>query len=280
MGGVLVALAVLVAGVPALAWLTQDSLIFLPRFATQAAPMPVRAQPLEIAAADGVRLRGWLLPPRVPRGEVPAPLVIYFGGNAENVSWTLAAADWPADWALAAFNYRGYGDSEGRPSERALVADALAIHDALAVRADVDAAWIVGVGRSLGSAVAVALARQRGLAGVLLVSPFDSFVALGRHHYPWLPVGMLLRHRFDCLETARATRTPAHVIVAGADTIVPPQRSRALFDAWAGPKSWQVVEGADHNTLGAPGAYWEGVRGFLARLTSTARASPSRGPAE
>ena len=259
-----------VAGVWFLTWLAQDYLVFLPRLAGASAPLPERAQALELTMADGVRVRGWHLPARRATGPA-APTLVYFGGNAEDVSWTLADSRWPDDWALVAFNYRGYGASEGRPGEQALVEDALAIHDALVRRDDVDPSRIVACGRSLGSGVAVALAAARPVAGVLLVSPFDSLVAVGRHHYPYLPVSLLLRHRFDSLARAADLTVPMHTIVAQNDTIIPGPRSRALYEAWAGPKSWQTVASADHNTVSESNAYWEGVGAFLDRVAHGAR---------
>ncbi len=268
----IVKLAVFVLGVWGATWLAQDYLVFLPRFARAPVAMPERAQPIELVTADGVRLRGWWIPPRTPvDAGGKAPVVIYFGGNADNVSWTLADARWPGDWALAGFNYRGYGESEGSPGERALIADALAIRDLIGGREDVDSERIVAFGRSLGSGVAVALAAARPLGGVLLASPFDSLVAVGRRHYPYLPVSLLLRHRFDSAALAPRLSVPMHAIVAQDDTIIPPERSRSLYDAWAGAKSWQVVEHADHNTLSEPAEYWAGVAGFLERVASRAR---------
>ena len=263
----IVKLVLFVAGVWFLTWLAQDHLVFLPRLAGAPAPLPERAQPLELTMADGVRIRGWRLPARNAAGPgTVAPTLVYFGGNAEDVSWTLVDPRWPDDWALVAFNYRGYGASEGRPGERALVDDALAIHDALARRDDVDPTRIVACGRSLGSGVAVALAAARPVAGVLLVSPFDSLVAVGRRHYPYLPVSLLLRHRFDSLARAPGLAMPMHAIVAQNDTVIPVARSRALYEGWAGPKSWQTVPRADHNTVGESDAYWEGIGGFLDRV--------------
>jgi hypothetical protein len=260
--GWLLALALLVVGLPAAAWLAQDHLIFLPKLAGPQAALPAAAQPLELATADGPRIRGWFLGPRAG-GAAAAPTLIYFGGNAEDVSWAIADPRWPAHWAVVAFNYRGYGASEGTPGERALVADAVAIHDAIAARPDVDGSRLVAFGRSLGSGVAVALAAQRPLAGVVLASPYDSLVALGRHHYPVLPVSLLLRHRFDAAALAGGLRAPLLTVVASADAVIPVDRSRALYDAWAGPKRWLVVERTDHNTLSQPDAFWSGVARFL-----------------
>ena len=111
------------------------------------------------------------------------------------------------------------------------------------------------------------MAAARPVAGVILVSPFDSLVALGRTHYPWLPVSGLLRHRFDAEADARRMQAPLLAIVADRDSIIPRERSQALYDRWAGPKSWLVVPAADHNTLSVPDAFWNGVGGFLGART-------------
>ena len=249
----------LVLGVPAAAWLAQDRLIFYPQPVLSTAHLPPDATPLEVVAADGARLHGWMrVPPRTP-----APVVLYFGGNAEEVSWTLADRRWPEDWAVVAVNYRGYGRSEGTPGEAAIVADALAIHDTVARRPEIDATRVVVFGRSLGTGVAVRLAAARPVAGVILASPYDSLVAVGRTHFPLLPVGWLLRHRFDVEAEARRLDLPLLAIVAADDDIIGQPRSRALYDAWRGPKAWQVVPGTDHNTLSAPPAFWAAVARFL-----------------
>ena len=256
----LLLIVVIVVGVPAAAWLAQERLIFFPQPVVSTAHLPARASALEVVAADGTRLRGWIV-----KGAVaPAPAVIYFGGNAEEVSWTVSDARWPREWTIVAVNYRGYGASEGAPGERELTADALAIYDAVARREDIDPRRIVVFGRSLGSAIAAHLAAERPVAGAVLVSPFDSLAAIGSEHYPWLPVSLLLRHRFDALADAKRNTMPLLAIVGESDSIIPPDRSRALFDAWAGPKTWQVVPRADHNDLGADGTFWESVTRFLA----------------
>ena len=256
----IVLVAAVLLGVCAFVWLAQDRLIFFPQPVAPTTRLPANAQPVEIVAADGTKLRGWI---RVAN-RTPAPVVVYFGGNAEEVSGTLADPRWPRDRTIVALNYRGYGTSEGVPSEVALVADALAIHDAIAARPDVDARRIVAFGRSLGTGVAVKLAAARPVEGVILASPYDSLVALGRTHYPWLPVALLLRHRFDSAADARNVRAPLQAIVALHDSIIPIERSRALYDAWAGPKAWVVVPRADHNTLSIPDGLWEAVSAFLA----------------
>jgi hypothetical protein len=111
-----------VLGVPLLMWLFQERLIFFQR-PLESRPAPrSNLEEVTIPAADGSKLRGWM----VNGAGAPAPLVIYFGGNAEEVSWLVEAAERFAGWSLLLVNYRGYGESEGRPGESALFADALA----------------------------------------------------------------------------------------------------------------------------------------------------------
>ena len=258
----LIVVAAIAIGVPAAFWFAQDHLIFFPQPIAATSHLPAHATPLTVTAADGTHLRGWL----VAGSAAPAPTVIYVGGNAEEVSFTLADPRWPRDWSIVALNYRGYGASEGTPGERELSTDALSIYDAVAARDGIDRQRIVVFGRSLGTALAVHVAAERPVAGVVLVSPYDSLAAIGNHHYPWLPVSLLLRHRFDALGDAGRSRMPLHAIVADSDSIIPVGRSRVLYEAWAGPKNWQVVRQSDHNTLGATAEFWEGVAGFLARL--------------
>jgi uncharacterized protein len=253
-------LAVIALGVPAVAWLGQERLIFFPRPVASTAHLPARASPLEVVAADGTHLRGWI----VKGAAAPVPAVIYFGGNAEEVSWTLADARWPREWAIVGLNYRGYGASEGKPGQTALEADALSIYDAIAGRDDIDPRRIVVFGRSLGTAIAAHVAARRPVAAAILASPYDSMTALGKLHYPWLPVSLLLRHPFDAASDAKKAPMPMLAIVAESDSIIPPQRSRALYDAWAGPKTCFAVAGADHNDLGATAEFWQGVARFLA----------------
>jgi uncharacterized protein len=251
----------LVLGIPATMYLIQDSLLFMPQPLLAPQPASRAGRPVEdlvFAVADGVQLRGWL----VKTTRMRAPLVIYYGGNAEEVSWQVAEP-WPLGWSYAFVNYRGYGASEGKPSEVDLCTDAVRILDALAHRPDIDPARIVLVGRSLGSGVATFVATQRFIAGVILISPFDSMTDLGRRHYPWLPVGLLLRHPFDSHSLAQAIRAPLVAIVAARDTIIPRAHSQRLFEAWGGPKQWIELPDVGHNNLSNHVAFWPTIETAL-----------------
>jgi hypothetical protein len=253
-----------VLGVPAMMAFFQDSLIFHPQPLVGSGP-PSRPglEVVEVVAADGPRLRGWLVKAASAR---PSPLLIYFGGNAEEVSWLVDEAPRLGGWSLLLVNYRGYGRSEGRPGERALFADALRLHDWARARPDVAPERVAAMGRSLGGAVAVHLAAERPLAGVVLVTPFDSLTAVGQRHYPWLPVRWLLSHPFDALSRAPAIRTPMLCVAAGRDQIVPPVHAARLYAAWGGPKRWVEFPHADHNDIGAEPGFWPAIADFLASL--------------
>ena len=219
---------------------------------------------LRIERPDGVVLRGWLAR---ASGANPRPLALYFGGNAEEVSWMLGERSAFGGWDLALVNYRGYGSSTGKPSETHLYADALAVYDALAARPEVDAKRIVAIGRSLGTGVATYLASQRPLAGVVLIAPFDSITAVGQRHYPYVPVRWLMGTRYDSLSRAPALRTPLLVITGEADRIIPAVHSERLYQAWAGPKRAVKIPRAGHNDLQEHEAYWAAIGKFLAGLS-------------
>ena len=250
-----------VVGVQVAMVLLQESLIFLPQPLAGSGPASrAGLETVEIAADDGPRLRGWLVKASAER----APLLIYFGGNAEEVSWLVEEAPRLGGWSLLLVNYRGYGRSEGRPGERALIADGLRLYDWVRARPDVTPGRVAAMGRSLGGGVAVHLAAQRPLVGVVLVTPFDSLTAVAQHHYPWLPVRWLLSHPFDALGHAPTIRAPMLCLVAGRDRVIPPVHAARLYSAWGGPKRWVEFPGADHNGISAEPGYWPAIADFLA----------------
>jgi pimeloyl-ACP methyl ester carboxylesterase len=252
-------------GFPVLIYFFQERLIFFPQPLTQD---PLQANPgtaieeVNLITSDQVRLHGWLV--KATPTQTPAPLLIYFGGNAEEVSWLASTAGQYAGWSLLMFNYRGYGRSEGKPGEAELFADALQIYDYAARRAD--AGRVAVMGRSLGSGVAVYLAAQRPVAGVILVSPYDSVESVARSLYPFLPIGLMLKHRFDSLSRAPSIKAPLLCLVASGDRVIPRPHSERLYAAWGGAKHWREIRPADHDSLAGEPDYWRAIAAFLADL--------------
>ncbi len=251
-------------GIAGLAWLAQESLMFFPRaaMAEARAPQGWRLEPVDFSAADGTRLVGVLLR---PAGE-PVPLVIYYGGNAEELTeGAEALAREHGARALLLVNYRGYGASQGKPSEKALVEDALQIFDWAAKQPGIDAQRIAVHGRSLGSGIAVQVAAARPVRCVILTSPFASALDVAREFYPWLPVALLLRHPFDSAALAPKVTAPLIAFSGEADTIVRPHHTARLAQAWAGPVEHVRLEGFGHNDIQLAPRYGASIRGFLDR---------------
>ncbi|HET6469488.1 MAG TPA: alpha/beta hydrolase [Geminicoccaceae bacterium] len=207
-------------------------------------PLPAHAERLELATPEGPRITGNL----VRASGSSRGLLLGFGGNAWNGDdLTVFLSQRLQDVDIAVFHYRGYGPSEGEPSEAALYADALLVHDHL-VR-ELAPERVLAVGFSLGTAVAAHLGAQRPLAGLILVTPFDSVEAIARASYFWVPVGALLKHRFRTDEHLRDRDLPVAVILASDDTVVPLERSRALIDLLRRPVSVETVPGSTHNGI-------------------------------
>ncbi len=216
-----------------------------------------------IVESGGERLRLWRVGPHTD--EPSAPAVVYFGGNAESVDGN--AEDFERAFpkhAIYLVNYRGYGGSTGTPSEAGFFADAEAIHDVIAARHP--GAGITVIGRSLGSGVATYLASVRAVARLVLVTPFDSLVNVARLHFRWLPVGLLLRDRFESIERVRvgAVRAPTLIVIAAQDEVVPAERGEALVAAFP-PAQVTVLRlgSAQHNTVGMFPEYLRALAQFI-----------------
>lgn len=224
----------------------QHRLIYYP---TAEVPSPAvagvpDAEPLEITAADGTRLAAWYVP--AEGAAVGAVLVLH--GNAGNRAHRgpLAAALARRGLATLLLDYRGFGGSEGRPDEAGLLIDARAGADALQRRSGMPTERIVYFGESLGSAVAARLGAERQPGALVLRSPFPSLADVGARVYPWLPVRLLLRDRFETTDMVAAFDGPILAVAGEQDRLIPPELTRRAVDG-ADDVRMLVVEGAGHN---------------------------------
>lgn len=225
--------------------------------------LPSGAQRLEVAAASGDLLVGTRIPAARGTGR-DRPLLLGFGGNAWNAdAMALYLHGLVPECDVVAFHYRGYRPSAGQPSAEALLADAPVVFDH--VQQVLAPEKVVAVGFSVGSGVAAYLSRHRPVAGLILVTPFDSLEALARDLYWWAPVGLLLRHRMPTIEFLRGSPVPTALIVASRDTIVPARRSEPLRDAVANLVLDRTIE-AGHNDLYDRSAFADAVREALAAI--------------
>ncbi len=245
-------------------YLAQTWLLFPTALAGAArVQLPASAERLEARTPDGEVLAGVRIPARGEAGE-RAPTLLGFGGNAWNAdAVALHLHGLFPGREVAAFHYRGYAPSTGRPGAEALLSDSVVVFDRLQ-RANTRGG-VVAVGFSIGSGVAAYVARHRPVAGLVLVTPFDSLEALARDLYWWAPVGTLLRHRMPTVEFVRASPVPTALVVAERDTIVPARRSMALREAVA-DLVFEATVDAGHNDLYGRPAFAAAMREALARI--------------
>ena len=230
---------------------------------------PFTPERLVLETEDGVYLHGMLFAPRRVASE---GLVIGFGGNAQDAeAFGQELAGRFPDRHVAVFHYRGYGPSTGRPAEAAMLADSLVIHDRLTD--NLRPKTILALGVSLGSGVAAYLSKARALDGVLLVTPYDSIEAIAKAAYPWLPVGLLLKHRFPTVDFMRNNRTPVAIIASANDRVVAPARTAALRAAIPNLVFDRTIAGAGHADLYALPAYDDAVKAALDTLLAAADAA-------
>ncbi|MDF2688697.1 MAG: hypothetical protein K0Q80_1662 [Microvirga sp.] len=258
-------IALLYAGLVLVTALFQTRMLFPAQMAAaNRPPLPASAERLELMTHDGDRLAGT----RLGNASGARPLLLGFGGNAWNadaVALTLHGI-FP-DHEVLAFHYRGYPPSSGTPSAKALFADALTIFDYLEQERS---RKVVAVGFSIGSGVAAFLAHERNVAGLILVTPFDSLKALAREHFSWAPTGLLLRHHIPTIDLVKDRQTPAALVMAGRDTIVPARRSEPLRSVIPNLVLDRTIADAGHNDLYQHPAFVAAMREAVAEFEKAA----------
>ena len=222
-------------------------------------PPGITLEDARFTAADGTKIHGWYVPHEKPRA-----VVLFCHGNAGNITHRteiLRELHDRVGVAVLAFDYRGYGKSEGKPDEPGVLSDARAARTWLAKKAGVAEKQIVLMGESLGGAVAVDLAVD-GARALVLENTFSSMPDVAAYHYPWLPVRLVMQTKFNSAAKIPSYHGPLFQSHGDRDSIVPLKFARRLFDAANEPKRFLLVEGADHNDL-RPLQYYEKLREFL-----------------
>lgn len=261
------ALALLIAvGGIALVWSRLvEGMIFHPTPGAELRPeqLGLAGEDVFLETEDGVRVHAFWLP-----AEGASRALLFLHGNAGNASHRLPNARELVRLGIHVLllDYRGYGLSEGRPSEAGVYADARAALAHLRDARGVPDSRSVLFGRSLGGAVAVELARGRELAGVVLESTFSSMRDVARLHFG--PLGALSGSRFESAAKIGEMRSPLLFIHGDRDEIVAHELGRRLFERAPEPKSFETLAGAGHNDTVQVGgrAYFERIRAFLDRV--------------
>ncbi len=248
--GVAGALSFLWVGVTAAIAASQRKLVFNPnvkREVLNPRSSGHRTRAVVLRAADGTKLAGWLMTPQVVG---PHPAVLYFGGRSEEVSWVARDAGklFPG-MAVLAVNYRGYGGSQGDPAENHMVDDGRMLFDWLTGHGQVDPAKVAVVGRSLGSGVAVQVALERPAHSLVLITPYDSILAIAKRRFRAVPVEFVLQHRFESIKYAPSLKTPTYVLRAASDDIVPHSHTDLLVAQLGQLHRDEIVPESDHMNI-------------------------------
>jgi len=218
-------------------------------------PTAGRGEGVLTLAVDGERV---LVSTRVVDGPIA---IVYFGGNAEEVSYNLPDFKrvFP-EHSLYLMHYRGYSGSSGTPTESGLVRDGLALFD----RVRGLHSRVAVIGRSLGSGIAVRVAGEREVAALALVTPYESIEDVAGRHFPWLPVRWLLRDKYLSWKYAPAVKVLVTVLAAEHDDVIPRASTDLLLTRFRkGQVKFAVIPGTDHNSISESEEYWARLRDGL-----------------
>lgn len=225
----------------------QSRLVFYPETGREVVATPgqigLQYEDIQLKTADGIGLHGWYIPAPQPRGTV-----LFLHGNAGNISHRLDSVQMfhRLGYSTLIFDYRGYGNSGGTPSEQGTYRDAEAAWRYLTEQRHTPSCRIVLFGESLGGAVAAWLAARQRPAALVIASGFTSVPDLAQQLYPYLPVRWLARIRYDTRESLRSVTAPVLVAHSPEDDIIPFEHGRALFAAAHPPKQFLELAGG-HN---------------------------------
>jgi fermentation-respiration switch protein FrsA (DUF1100 family) len=214
-------------------------------------------------ADDGTRLNGWYCP-----HEKPAAVILLAHGNAGNITHTLPLLKRLHERhrvSVLAFDYRGYGKSDGEPDEDGILKDTHAARKWLAQRANLEEHDIVLMGHSLGGGAVVDLAARDGARGLILLSTFTSLPDVAGHHWPLLPTDLLMHNRLESISKIGKYKGPLLQVHGDNDRIIPIAQGQELFSKAHEPKRFLVNPGADHNDP-PPAEFDEALDVFLASL--------------
>ena len=250
-----------------LLWAFQSRLIYFPvrRMSASPADIGLSYETVEFEADDGVSLLGWFVP-----AEIPSGVILFCHGNAGNISHRLDSIQvfHRLGFSTFIFDYRGYGQSEGKPSEQGTYLDAAGAWRYLVEQRKVAATEIVIFGRSLGGAVAVWLAQNNPPKALILESTFTSVQDIATESSPYLPVRLLSRFDYNVMDHLRKVNAPVMIVHSRDDETVTFSHGLQLFEIANEPKEFLELQG-NHNQgfMISAGRYEAGLTSFIAKYS-------------
>lgn len=245
-----VVIVVIYIGICTLLYFSQDNLLFHPKPTDKAEIAKIiQVNPdfdtISFAMKDGNRTYGFLSKDTIQEKQ---PLVLYFGGNAEEVSHLMEYRNYFPNSVMALINYRSFGLSKGIISEKTMFSDALEVYDQLITNPKVDANKVIVIGRSIGTGVATYLSSQRKTRATILITPYENMIEVAFEKYPFVPIGLLINHRFESDIYAPKIVTPMLALISANDQVIPKHHAYTLIKAWKGNTSVLEVD-EDHNSI-------------------------------
>lgn len=239
-----------------------ESQVFFPDTTIEQTPadLDLPFEDIWFTSSDSVRLHGWLIP-----ASSANHLLLFCHGNGGNISHRLDNVRLLHNQGISVFvfDYRGYGRSQGRISEKGFYLDSEAAYEVTREWAGKHGAKLVVFGRSLGGIAATHLASTKNCDGLILESTFTNMGAMARAHYPLPFAETLLKHRLDALGQIVQVRVPILFFHGDKDSIVPIELGRKLFEAAPNPKEFVVIPGAGHNDT-----YFVGGQDYFKKIDS------------
>ena len=261
---IIIIIVILYVGICTLLYFNQDDLLFHPKPKTlkevsEILKMAPDLDTLSFVMNDGNRTCGYIYNDTIKE---KLPLVLYFGGNAEEVSHLSEKKNYFPNTIMVLINYRSFGLSQGIISEKNMFSDALEVYDKLITNPKIDANNIIVIGRSIGTGVATYLSSQRETKATILITPYESMIDVAQEKYPFVPIGLLIKHPFKSNEYATSITTPVLALISKNDQIIPIKHAYNLLDTWKGKTSFLEVD-EDHNSIMDNEAAWKKMEVFV-----------------
>ncbi len=230
----------------ALFYFFQRRLIYFPAYSDitpEQAGVP-EMQTVTLTTKDGLTLKAWYAPPQNSR----MPTLVYFHGNAGHIGYRASLVKPYLQHGFGVFllTYRGYSENPGYPSEEGLYLDARGALEYLKGQK------VVLYGESIGAAVAIQMALEYPIHGLILQAPFTSLQDVGAYHYPFIPSRLLLKDKYDSLAKAGLVHAPVLILQGENDNIIPKEMAQKLYNALSEPKKLHLIPHTGHNDLYAP----------------------------
>lgn len=258
----------LYAGICALLYFNQDELLFHPQPGSKQEVAEIlktyrEFDTLCFTMKDGNRTYGFISKDTLKE---KLPLILYFGGNAEEVSHLAEYKSYFPNTMMVMLNYRGFGLSKGIISEKTMFSDALEAYDKLITMPEIDAGKVIVIGRSIGTGVATYVSSQRNAKATVLITPYENMIDVAFEKYPFLPIGLLIKHPFKSDKYAKTISTPVLSLIAKNDEVIPKQHAYNLMSVWKGKTAVLEVD-EDHHSIMGNEAVWQRIEQFVKEHT-------------